>query len=157
MFKLSLNLLVVIQILNSLPLSWDEAVGDHVGLFTINYLNRILKEPSTAIFNRTAYLDVVRYVVKDFIGKWPYRLPDGTFSRLKGWPNAETSGNASFVWADDQYMGLTLLARYALVTKDRELAKQVGQLALNFGRLVLKCFIYCKMHIIFAGDLNWLI
>ena len=113
-----------------------EAVGDTVGLFTINYLNRILKDSQTIKFNRTAYLDVVSYVVKDFIGKWPYRLPDGTFSRMKGWAGSGIVQNASYVWADDQYMGLTLLARYAVYSRDMKLAQQVAQMALNFARYV---------------------
>jgi hypothetical protein len=45
-----------------------------------------------------------------YIDAWPYHLPDGTYSRMSGWPG-EPTGKPTFVWADDSFMGLALLAR----------------------------------------------
>ena len=42
----------------------------------------------------------------------PLRLPDGTMSRHGGW-GTEPDINASFLWNDDQFMGIALLARLA--------------------------------------------
>ena len=47
-----------------------------------------------------------------YILQWPKSLPDKyhTVTRDNGWGN-EPDVNASFVWADDNYMGLALLTR----------------------------------------------
>lgn len=47
-------------------------------------------------------LDMLVKVVERYILPFPYRLPDGTFARTAGWPGAPSTGNASFLWGDDQ-------------------------------------------------------
>lgn len=109
-----------------------EAVGDTISLFPINYLNRLIKEPLTPpMYNKTAYELLLKNDINKYILRWPYRLKDGLFSRHKGWGD-QPDKNASFVWADDQYMGLTLLSRYSIVTNNLEMARQVAEMALQF-------------------------
>ena len=107
------------KLLHGLPLPTDKAVGDIVGLFPITYLNRLLQRTETNMtpqrINTTAWWTVVNRTV-DFILTWPHTLKDGTFSRDEhgSWSN-QTDQNASFVWADDQFMGLALLSRYSVI------------------------------------------
>lgn len=95
----------------------EGTVGDHLGLFPIAYLARAryrgLGHPSAA-----ADLQVARTTVEDYILQFPHRVPKGlpaagTFARTGGDPRENTTGAATFLWGDDQFMGLTLLSRFA--------------------------------------------
>ena len=113
-----------------------DAVGDLVGLFPINYLTRLMREGDTmAKFNRTAYMELVRITVENYVLGWPETLPDGTFSRnhCDNWPN-EPNKNASYVWADDQFMGVTLLSRVAVVVNSPKLAEFVATQVVQFAK-----------------------
>ena len=120
------------KILHNVNIPYDKDVGDNVGLFPITYLNRALMytghKPG---YDNKTDMYIVNRVAEHFILKFPQRLPDGTFSRHYGWPG-EMDKNASFVWGDDQYMGLTLLSRLAVVQKKQEYAEFVGKMTLTF-------------------------
>jgi len=53
------------------------------------------------------------------------RLPDGTFSRNRPFPNT--------VWLDDMYMNLPAIAQYSVYTGMKEYNHQAAQLVLNFA------------------------
>ena len=76
---------------------------------------------------------IVNTVAQKYILKWPRRLPDGTFSRDRGW-KGEKDRNASFLWGDDQYMGLTLLARLAASTDNISLTMMTAEQFINFAK-----------------------
>jgi hypothetical protein len=95
-------------VLNNATVPWGYSVGDTTGLFPIAYLSRALHSNNTdpASADWTLALRVAdRYVLG-----WPLRLPDLTISRHAGW-GKEPDRNASFLWQDDQFMGLALLSR----------------------------------------------
>ncbi|ELU17342.1 hypothetical protein CAPTEDRAFT_189905 [Capitella teleta] len=94
------------KILHNIRIPFYRAVGDQVPLFTIAYLNRYLRQ------RNASDLMIVNTAAQKYLLPYPYYLADGTFSRHEGW-GTEPDRNASFVWADDQYMALTLLCRIA--------------------------------------------
>ena len=119
------------KILHGDKIPFDKAPGDGIGLFPINYLTRAVANPSS---NETETdWKIVNKVTQDFILKWPYRLPDDTFSRHSGW-KGETDRNASFLWVDDQFVGLTLISRLAAVTKDPKLANFAATQLVGFAQ-----------------------
>jgi len=63
---------------------------------------------------------------------WPKTLPDGTFSRSSGW-SGEPAGD-EFLWDDDEYMGLTLLARTSVLFSQKEYAQKVGKMQLSYAQ-----------------------
>lgn len=75
--------------------------SDGLGLFPIAYMARLdyfhlgQDSPDWKIAVATA---------QQYIDAWPYHLPDGTLSRMSGWPG-EPTGKPTFVWADDSFMG----------------------------------------------------
>jgi rhamnogalacturonyl hydrolase YesR len=90
---------------------WGYSIGDTTGLFPIAYLARALHlnatDPATSQDARLALGIAQQYVLG-----WPLRLADGTISRHAGW-YGQPDANASFLWQDDQFMGLALVARLA--------------------------------------------
>ena len=67
------------------------------------------------VFARLCYVYLVR---SRYILKFPHRVPfglpaAGTFARTGGDPRENATGVATFLWGDDQFMGLTLLSRLA--------------------------------------------
>ena len=76
---------------------------------------------------------IVNTVAQKYILEWPRRLPDGTFSRDRGW-KGEKDRNASFLWGDNQYMGLTLLARLAASTNNLSLPIMIAEQVINFDK-----------------------
>ncbi len=97
------------KVLNNITMPFDSAVGDYIGLMPIAYLSRwhYSGEPSGS-----RDWALATRIADQYIMQWPYRLPDGTFSRHAGWPG-QPDQNASFLWSDDEFMGLTPLARLA--------------------------------------------
>jgi rhamnogalacturonyl hydrolase YesR len=96
------------QFLHNESIPWGYSIGDTTGLFPIAYLSRALhanNSDPTSVDWRLALGIVERYVMG-----WPLRLPDGTISRHAGWWG-QPDANASFLWQDDQFMGLALAAR----------------------------------------------
>jgi hypothetical protein len=116
------------KLLHDTHLPFDKAPGDGVGLFPINYLSRALRNPRGNETGSDWF--IVRKVAMDYILTWPYRITDGTYSRVEGWKGEQ--GNGSFVWNDDQFMGFTLLARLAAVDKDSDLLRFVVKQAVQF-------------------------
>ena len=96
------------KILNNISMAFDSAVGDHVGLFPIAYLAR-LDYYGLPVGPETPEWTIAVRTAQQYIDVWPYHLPDGTYSRMGGWPG-EPTGQPTFVWADDALMGLGLLA-----------------------------------------------
>lgn len=121
------------KILADQTIPWSSAVGDSLGLFPIAYVDRALLEASSYDYTIDLYLAVC--VASKYVLPFPLRLPDGTFSRDTGgsWPG-ERDGNHTFVWADDMYMGLTLLARLAVVLNDTDFAREVAKQQLTFAK-----------------------
>eukprot|EP00048_Salpingoeca_helianthica_P004586 m.78805 g.78805 ORF g.78805 m.78805 type:complete len:385 (-) comp13258_c0_seq2:66-1220(-) len=113
------------KILNDIAIPWSTAIGDTVGLFPIAYLNRFITES-----NATALALAVRVAAKYILG-WPTRLKSGLVSRNEGWPGQQ--GHDSFIWGDDQYMGLTLVARLAVLLERQDYAEFVASQAVLFS------------------------
>lgn len=91
-------------------------MGDHLGLFPIAYLRRFRTAPGASRSNTD--LAVAVATAERYLLGFPHRLPDDparTFSRTGGDPREPPSppGQATFLWSDDQFMGLTLLTRLA--------------------------------------------
>ena len=121
------------KILHNIVVPWYHNVGDQIGLFPINYLNRILRKTGTPGYNNTTDATIVSRVITQYLIKFPHRLGDGTFGRKYGWP-AEPAGTDTFLWSDDMYMGLTLIARAAALSKDENLAQFTALQVVAFVR-----------------------
>jgi rhamnogalacturonyl hydrolase YesR len=122
-------------------------VGDLMNLFPIGYLRRYNLNNELYVND----LEVAKIAVKKYILPFPLRTFDGTFSRQGGF-NFETftahNNNenyieknivAPFLWADDQFMGLTLIARLSttdassISTEERfELVNFISEMQLRF-------------------------
>eukprot|EP00456_Euglypha_rotunda_P054872 TRINITY_DN4445_c0_g1_i11.p1 TRINITY_DN4445_c0_g1~~TRINITY_DN4445_c0_g1_i11.p1 ORF type:complete len:100 (-),score=16.01 TRINITY_DN4445_c0_g1_i11:16-315(-) len=68
---------------------------------------------------------VAQRVAEQYVIAFPTHLPDGTFSRAYGWGNE--TGNNSFLWCDDVFMGLTLVNRLANFFQKAEIGRAVQQ------------------------------
>lgn len=95
----------------------EATVGDHLGLFPIAYLARARRR-GRAHPGFAADLQVALTTVERYILRFPHRVPSdlpasGTFARTGGDPRENSTGAPTFLWGDDQFMGLTLLARFA--------------------------------------------
>jgi hypothetical protein len=105
------------EVVNKVPIAWQGTVGDHLGLFPICNLHRYMWH-GLAGNNASTDLKVAVRTAEDFVLPYPHHLSDGTFSRVGGIPGDSPSGknNATTLWADDQFMGLTLIARLSALT-----------------------------------------
>jgi len=95
--------------LHNITIPWGYSVGDTTGLFPIAYLSR-------ALYNNNTDLSSVDWrlalgIAEEYVLGWPIKF-DGTISRHAGW-FGEPDANGSFLWMDDQFMGMALLARLA--------------------------------------------
>jgi rhamnogalacturonyl hydrolase YesR len=105
----AINSSVAWSVLNNVTVPWTSAIGDEVGLMPIAYLSR------ADFYNESAGSQdwtVATRVADEYVLPWPFRLADGTIGRTVGWPGQPVD-NASFVWSDDGFMGITLAARLA--------------------------------------------
>ena len=95
-------------VLHNATVPWGYSIGDTTGLFPIAYLSRARHENNSD----PASVDwaLALRVAERYVLGWPLRLPDATLSRHGGW-GKEPDRNASFLWQDDQFMGLALLSR----------------------------------------------
>ena len=131
------------KLLHDVAVPYDTAVGDKIGLFPINYLNRLSKQSyqnnqrTLEMIGRFSDEDadrkIIEKVAETYIMNWPRSLPDGTITRDHGW-GKEVDHNASFVWADDQFMGLTLIARIARSMNNLTYALAAGKQAILFNK-----------------------
>ncbi len=101
---------VAYAVLHNITVPWAYSIGDTTGLFPIAYLSRAQYKKNTDLASPDWQLAL--RVAEQYVLGWPLRLPDGTLSRHAGWAG-ESDVNASFLWQDDQFMGLTLLSRLA--------------------------------------------
>jgi unsaturated rhamnogalacturonyl hydrolase len=82
----------------SIPMPYTGAVGEPTS-FAVAYAAR----------NRTAEDFAVATLTADrYMLDYPHRLADGTFVRPGGWGS---EAGSSFLWGDDQFMGLAILCR----------------------------------------------
>eukprot|EP01083_Nonionella_stella_P071062 190620_1 len=100
----------------------NTAIGDCIGLFPITYLHQLLfiyrTTNDTQVFNFTGKYatewQLIFATADEYILRYPYRLNDAyrTVSRVSGglW-SQKGDANGSFVWADDSFLGVTLLTR----------------------------------------------
>ena len=121
------------MVLHDEKVPFNKAVGDSIGLFPIAYVNRILDLSGKPGYSNASDVKIVDTVANTYIIGYPYRLPDGTFSRHQGWDD-EPDRDASFLWGDDQYMGLTLLSRLAKAYDNESLAEFAGTMAVQFAK-----------------------
>ena len=120
------------KLLHHEKIEFGRAVGDTIGLFPITYLNRVIAKSGQPGYDNATDLFIAKTVAAHFIEGWPQRLPDGTISRDHGWAGEPVQGS-SFLWGDDQYMGLTLLSRLGVVLKDVGIVKYAAQQAIQFA------------------------
>lgn len=82
-------------------LPWQGTVSDHLGIFPIVYVSRYCRD------HRTHDLLVAMDVAERYVLAYPQRLPGpgGPFARTGGWAGQPETGNATFLWADDQVSG----------------------------------------------------
>lgn len=109
-------------------------VGDQMNLFPINYLRRY------DVRGETEDYDIAKVTVDKYLLPFPLRLEvDNTFSRGGGCCVNATSGDTSYVWADDQYMGMALMARLSRTNalslqEKRKLVDYISTMQLQFRR-----------------------
>lgn len=87
-------------------------VGDRLGVFPIVYLARFLS--STTHTRDPRDLEIATRAAANYLAPYPNVLKDGTITRAGGC--CKPDPRPIFVWADDQFMGLALLARLAACT-----------------------------------------
>jgi hypothetical protein len=98
---------------------WGYSIGDVIGLFPFAYVRRathysLSKFPPPANYNVTQDRFIATEVAKRYIAGWPIHWTDGTITRdTPGhWPEElKQKKEHQFVWADDAFMGLTLVAK----------------------------------------------
>ena len=104
-------------ILANKTLPWDDAVGDQIGLFPINFLDRAEyygRHPN-ASYSNASDLTIAHRTAAHYILGWPLRLKDGTFSRTAtgAWAGETSGPGGTILWGDDQTMGTLLCTRLA--------------------------------------------
>jgi len=129
---------VAYAVLHNKTVTGDTAVGDHVGLFPIAYLSRSALH---GVMNATDWEIAVR-VADYYVMAWPLRLGNDSacpqcFSRRQGWAGSvmtpTTAAAAPFVWADDQFMGLALIARLSVLGAPNAAAYRKAMVAMQLG------------------------
>lgn len=118
--------------------------GDFLGLYPIAYENRMkinLMEKDKQYIEKT---------LQTYIMAYPRRLPDGTFSRAtKGdWDINSKGIEAPFLWADDMWIGLTLLARSAILFRSLN-----ATLAFSYANLAITQYLSFVTHLKLDNDL----
>ena len=100
------------SILNNISVPWGYSIGDTAGLFPISYLARAeFHNESFAGFSEN--WQIVMNTARTYVLGWPERLADGTISRAAGWAGQPANNLSTFLWSDDEFMGIALLARAA--------------------------------------------
>jgi rhamnogalacturonyl hydrolase YesR len=104
------------KILNNITVPFTPAVGDVIGLYPIAFLSS-MKYHKLDKSSREYY--IATQTADKYILQFTPRLPDSasTFSRVDGWTGQPTGPN--FVWNDDNFMGVALLARLVLLDAER--------------------------------------
>jgi rhamnogalacturonyl hydrolase YesR len=123
--------------------SWTlGTVGDNLGSFPLAYLTRYTERNGSMNDALVALRTVTKYVLP-----FEHHLKDGTISRAGGCclPTPPSKGNKSpYLWADDQFMGLALMARLssvsdnvANVSKRRSFIDHAATMQLNYAKYLL--------------------
>lgn len=110
---------------------FDSAIGDRKGLFPLAYLYRARffgRNPGLAPpgYNRTRDIWIAEEGARRFVLAFPHRLKDGTIARLVGGPYWPPTTSPSYLWGDDQFMGLTLVCGLAAELQTSEWVAAVG-------------------------------
>eukprot|EP00054_Salpingoeca_dolichothecata_P001463 m.19274 g.19274 ORF g.19274 m.19274 type:complete len:434 (+) comp12201_c0_seq1:88-1389(+) len=116
------------KILRNESMPFDMAVGDRLGLFPIAFL-------SSPKYGNNTGLEIANRVAQQYVLPWPHVLPDGTFVRSFGWPDPQRLSQ-HILWGDDQFMGLILLARLAILEHNRDYANFIAHQGLTFATLM---------------------
>ena len=121
---------------------WEwSTVGDSVGSFPLAYLERYLHRNGTV-----QDVSIARNTVETYVYPYHHHLNDGTVSRTGGCcapPSKAPANDAPFLWADDQFMGLALMARLSAVPgvakkeTQREWIDHVATMQLNYAKYLL--------------------
>jgi len=116
------------NVLNNITMPWDWDIGDHIGLYPVVYLLRYLQfgnpNPNDLI--------IATRVAEQYVLGWPILLQDGTVSRNTGW--GTEPGVNSFLWADDLFMGTTLLNRLSIFLNRSDYIDWVATQKLSHAR-----------------------
>jgi len=101
------------NIAHNISVPYSGTPGDTIGLFPIAFLARarFRGEPYAAY---ALDWQVALDVANSYVLSYPQRLPDGTLSRAQGWAGQPANNLSTFVWSDDDFMGLGLLAALAV-------------------------------------------
>ena len=147
-------------------MAWEKfplgTIGDSLGVFPIAYLAR--REHAQAVGNASAEdLAIAVRTAAEYIVPYPFHLPDGTFARTGGCcapppashavaphapppiaadPSAAPLLTARHLWADDQYMGLSVISRLA-VLPERPLKERLAHAQLA-GEMLLRFSSYLR-------------
>lgn len=117
---------------NASVTSFADAIGDTRGLFPLVYLERAAyyaRHPDAVKPPRYAAeedMEIAAEGARKFILPFDALLPDGTIARRSGgkaWPKAK---EPTYLWADDQFMGLALVTRLAEETREPEWLEALG-------------------------------
>lgn len=121
------------KILHGISINWGPTVGDTGGLFPIAYLARIsyYNEHNDPKYDNSTDLKLCNLITTQIVANWHYTLPDGTFTRGYGW-QGQPSGT-QFLWSDDQYQGMTPLARLAILNSDNKFANRIGTMQMTYA------------------------
>ncbi len=104
------------QLLDNETVPWPPAIGDTLGLYPMAYLRRAeyyySRRSAPKGYNLKRDLEIATRTANRYILGWPTRWADGTVTReVSGsWKQNETN-TGEFVWGDDAFMGLVLVAR----------------------------------------------
>jgi len=114
--------------LHNISIPFSGSIGDDVGLFPIAFLARLqyYKNHPDAKYDNTTDLQIAIRIAERNVLQFPRRLKDGCISRAGGW-GGEKGDNNSFVWADDQFMGLTVLFRLAKLLNNQQYADAAAE------------------------------
>lgn len=111
--------------------SFPDAIGDTRGLFPVVYLERAevyRRHPELAPggYVRASDMEIAAAGARAFILPFPGKLLDGSLARRSGGKAWKKAADASYLWADDQFMGLALVTRLAEATLDAEWLEQLS-------------------------------
>ncbi|XP_041366689.1 unsaturated rhamnogalacturonyl hydrolase YesR-like isoform X1 [Gigantopelta aegis] len=117
------------KVQHNISVPFYHAVGDRIGMFPVAYLNRASEQSITT----GPDVDLALAVAEQYVLKFPIRLSDGTFSRIRGWKGNNFT-TSTYLWLDDTYMGFTLLARLSRMFKNEEYAKFIAKQRISFNK-----------------------
>jgi len=103
------------NVTHNITMPFDSAIGDHIGLYPVSYLMRYLYLQKTGGTPNPDDLIVAQTVATKYIFGFPIHNSEGTIARTGCWSGE--SGDC--LWADDMFMGLTLVSRLSVYLKNQ--------------------------------------